>query len=512
MKKDKAHAETEKEAKTAFATRVTELEAQMKKDKAHAETETRAEADVVAPVTDFDSVRKFAELQGQLKKVKSYAEQLTIAKAAADTRVSELEVQAQKALISGKEIAEMKKAGDLRIALLEAQIAASDGRKDEVLSSKIALSSESDELMKREKNKLDTYASANSVLEKKVADLEILASKDKALVSETSAAIAIADNRIADLESLLKKEKFRCDDLVTSKSSSNFHVAELEAEVSKGRADMEALRAFVDLQVIELKEQSRGQAGAVDTQNGALADVTGQLKKVKSYAEQLTKAKATADTRVSELEAQAKKDKIHLEAIIAARTVLQARVYELENSVTKAAETGADMASVTDDRVAALEKQLKQWKAYADQISKSKAVVDSRVQELEAVAVTAKDGDSAVPSDTVMTALNARVNELEAQAKKDKIHLDAIIAARTVLQARVYELENSVTKAEENGVDVASATDGRVAALETQLKRLKTYAEQLTKSKAVVDGRVLELEAEAVKDIPGTDALVKAKV
>ena len=183
--------------------------------------------------------------------------------------------------------------------------------------------------------------------------------------------------------------------------------------------------------------------------------------------------------------------------------------------MTKAAETGADVASVTDDRVAALEKQLKQWKSYADQISKSKAVVDGRVQELEAaaVAVAAKDSASAEPSDTVIAALNARVSELEAQAKKDKIHLEAIIVARTVLQARVYELENSVTKAAENGVDVASATDGRVAALETQLKRLKTYAEQLTKSKALVDGRVLELEAEAVvKDSPVTDALVKTKV
>jgi archaellum component FlaC len=169
-----------------------------------------------------------------------------------------------------------------------------------------------------------------------------------------------------------------------------------------------------------------------------------------------------------------------------------------------------DVATATDDRVAVLERQLKQWKGYADQISKSKAVVDSRVLELEAEAV--RDSANTDPSDTVRATLAVRVSELEAQAKKDKTHLDAIMEARTVLQARVYELENSVTKAEANGVDIASATDDRVAALETQLKRLKTYAEQLTKSKAAVDGRVLELEAEAVNGSPRTDSPLTTKV
>ena len=516
---EESHAYEVAKAKAASDIRVAELEGQLVNEM-EAHSTLVAKAKVIA-----DEI--LSDLEGQLAEEKErHAAEMLKTKVACDDLLAELECENMELKSQAAQRTQAKITSDNRVADLEDQVFEKETMELEIIKAKNSLESLVAELESQSVKNKQTHANemadlkassesliselegriasgrsdANSVsaerddLERRIAEMEITAKKDKVIREELIAATTASDLRVNEYSCQLQAEKAYSKAVSADNAALDLKLAELERLILEGRADYEnqSERIFAsESKLIKMEEQARIDKVAFDDLmveklavkrhmghlESADADKAEQLKDLSAY-------KASSESLISELEGRIASGRSDANSVSAERDDLERRIAEMEITAKK-------------DK-----------KAYTADIAEAKAASDVRMAELDNKLVAALK-EKRLSQD--------RVDNLLSQVKTGQAHTEEQKLAIDALHSRIADLECLISDDKMNTNEVMKAKnslESLVAELEGQVKRdYKTYELEMVRARAVMDGTVSDLERQLAEEKERhTTELVKAKV
>ena len=518
-KKDKkAYTADIAEAKAASDVRIAELERELSCDKlAHVASVDQMKAAFKVEEEDFISkmaqervqfcslVNEKSDIEGILSKLriqmlegKAHEAELMIEKASLESRIADLECLISDDKMNTNEVMKAKNSLESLVAELESQ---SVKNKQTHANEMADLKASSESLITELEGRIASGRSdANSVsaerddLERRIAEMEITAKKDKVIREELIAATTASDLRVNEYSCQLQAEKAYSKAVSADNAALDLKLAELERLILEGRADYEnqSERIFAsESKLIKMEEQARIDKVAFDDLmveklavkrhmghlESADADKAEQLKDLSAY-------KASSESLISELEGRIASGRSDANSVSAERDDLERRIAEMEITAKK-------------DK-----------KAYTADIAEAKAASDVRMAELDNKLVAALK-EKRLSQD--------RVDNLLSQVKTGQAHTEEQKLAIDALHSRIADLECLISDDKMNTNEVMKAKnslESLVAELEGQVKRdYKTYELEMVRARAVMDGTVSDLERQLAEEKERhTTELVKAKV
>ena len=417
------------------------------------------------------SDNRLAQLENQLaESVKTHDIEIIDTRATLNSKMAELESQSVKnKQTHANEMADLKASSESLISELEGRIAS--GRSD-----------------------ANSVSAERDDLERRIAEMEITAKKDKVIREELIAATTASDLRVNEYSCQLQAEKAYSKAVSADNAALDLKLAELERLILEGRADYEnqSERIFAsESKLIKMEEQARIDKVAFDDLmveklavkrhmghlESADADKAEQLKDLSAY-------KASSESLISELEGRIASGRSDANSVSAERDDLERRIAEMEITAKK-------------DK-----------KAYTADIAEAKAASDVRMAELDNKLVAALK-EKRLSQD--------RVDNLLSQVKTGQAHTEEQKLAIDALHSRIADLECLISDDKMNTNEVMKAKnslESLVAELEGQVKRdYKTYELEMVRARAVMDGTVSDLERQLAEEKERhTTELVKAKV
>ena len=357
------------------------------------------------------------------------------------------------------------------------------------------------------KQAMHAAAESDSVLKGRISDLEQLLSDGEMTTSELVTCKAAAESRVCDLELLCGASHIRIEELLDAESRLVVSLTSIQTQAAADRVmtdEMTDRNAVFKEQVTELQsklEDSAVSAAAEAVTKASLAARAEQLKE--HLAQQLDDVmldKEFAENDIKVLQKQLKDEKSRMEEMTKGNTKLLRDIRELENEIEECGEAMQDFVSEIKKLTAQIaditsKSDRNEELLVASEVDKSNALNNMSLLEMELKVMKERLADA----DRTVSEHVTTINTMERHGIDGKAAQDTLTASAAALQARLSQLELTVTSDEQHTQEVVmerSALQQRLSAVEGMLEEERSKAQALIAAKTATEEQMQVLVAE----------------
>jgi hypothetical protein len=455
---------------------------------------------------------------------RSRIEDLSAGSSATSNRVRELESELHGVRSKVFNLSQKEASLELQVLEFENRIEQEIGRTEEGVHTVQELNNHIAELKGQAveyRQHMHTAAESESVLKGRISDLEQLLSDGEVCTSELMACKAAADSRVCDLEQLCGASHIRIEQLLEAESRLVESLTSIETQSAADRVMMDEVtdsNAVLKEEVTELQGKLKDSAVSAAAEAVTKASLTARVEQLKDHLAQqldevmLDKEFAENDIRVSQRDL--KEEKSRVEEMTNSNTKLLFDIQELENEIEECGEAMQDFVKTIKELKAQIadissKSDRNEELLIASEVDKSNALNNMSLLEMELEVMR----DRLADADRTVSEHVATINTLEKHSIDSIAAQDTLTASAAVLQARLSQLEASVTSDELHTQELVmdrSALQQRVSAVEGMLEEERSRAQALIAAKAVTEEQMQVLVAEHTTTEAAALALLEA--